>query len=71
MACHRQRLTDAGNVSVLDTFGQGERGQLMGMNGILSGLVEFTLQILLVTSTRSARSSEYPYARATSSAPVN
>jgi len=45
MTCCPQGLTDAGETGARDIF--GERGQTMRMGCILTGLMEFALQILL------------------------
>jgi hypothetical protein len=47
MACCSQRVTNAGETSARDFFGECERGQTMQMGDILTGLMEFVLQILL------------------------
>jgi hypothetical protein len=47
MACGLECLTDTGETSAGDFFGECERGQTMRMGCILTGLLEFALQILL------------------------
>ena len=47
MTCCHQRLTDRGKTHAGDVFGERKHGQTMRMDGILAGLMEFALQILL------------------------
>jgi len=47
MTCGLQCLTDAGETGAWHVFGECERGQTMRMSCILTGLVEFALQVLL------------------------
>src|SRR5256885_10623051 len=47
MTCCPERLTDTGETSARNFFGDCQGGQTMRMSRILTGLVEFALQILL------------------------
>src|SRR5260370_30835993 len=47
MAGRLQSLTDAGESSARRIFGEWECGQTMQMSKILTGLMEFALQVLL------------------------
>jgi hypothetical protein len=47
VACCLQCLTDAGEIGARDFFGDCEGGQMMRMDCVLAGLMEFALQVLL------------------------
>src|SRR5580692_8389963 len=47
MACRVQCLTDSGEIDAGDVWRERKCGQTMRMGGILAGLMEFALQILL------------------------